>query len=473
MAEIRLYNTASKTIEVFTPQVAKTVTMYHCGPTVYDYAHIGNMRAYVFADTIRRLFEHHGYTIKQVINITDVGHTVADDENAEDKVEVAAREQAESVEAIITRYSDAYYQDLKALSVHTEGTVFPRATEHIPEQIALIQKLEEKGFTYTIEGDGVYFDTEKFPSYGSLGNIDLEGMMAGARVSINESKRSQHDFALWKFSKTPGQRNQEWPSPWGIGFPGWHIECSAMSMKYLGETLDIHTGGIDHIPVHHNNEIAQSEAATGQQFVRYWMHNAFLMIDGQKMSKSLGNIWKLSDIVSRFGISPAALRYVFLTAHYRTSLNITEESLKAAEQTLSNLSLLGYKLLQDALRTTTDTPATPTTPPPAMSRTLTGIVSDDLRTPDAIARMWEMLRDPSATINTKLALISEAESLLGLDIIKHLNPPTTELLQKADARHAARMKKDFVEADNIKTELEALGYSVEDAPHTTYLLPYF
>jgi cysteinyl-tRNA synthetase len=265
---VRLYNTATRNLEDFAPLDPPTVTMYTCGPTVYNYAHIGNLRAYVFADVLRRTLELNGYNVRQIMNITDVGHLVSDDDEGEDKMEVGAQREGKRAKDIAAEYTQAFMDDLSLLNIKG-AEAYPRATEHIPEQIALIKELEAKGFTYIIS-DGVYFDTAKFPDYGKMARLDIAGQREGARVEANTDKRNSTDFALWKFSPKDGEkREQEWESPWGIGFPGWHIECSAMSMKYLGETLDIHTGGVDHIPVHHTNEIAQSEAATGKQFVRF------------------------------------------------------------------------------------------------------------------------------------------------------------------------------------------------------------
>jgi cysteinyl-tRNA synthetase len=296
--EIYLTNTLTGKKELFKPVrkgllsalgIGKTrVGMYHCGPTVYNYAHIGNLRAYVFADTLKRLMLAHGFRVEQVINITDVGHLVSDGDTGEDKMEKARRLEKKSAWDIAQFYTEAFLKNLADLNINIEGTEFPRATDFIREQVAIVKTLEEKGYTYRTS-DGIYFDTSKFPTYGKLGNIDIAGIREGERIGVNQEKLNPTDFALWKFSPTNEQREMEWESPWGKGFPGWHIECSAMSKALLGTTFDIHTGGIDHIPVHHNNEIAQSEGSTGEPLARYWLHNAFVNVVGGKMAKSEGN----------------------------------------------------------------------------------------------------------------------------------------------------------------------------------------
>lgn len=288
MKALFLFNTLTRKKEKFVPLKDKLVTMYNCGPTVYERPHIGNLRAYIFADTLRRVLEFNGYKVKQIINITDVGHLTSDADTGEDKIEKSAQEKQKSAFEIARFYEDLFKQDLNKLNIK-KPFKFPRATEHIKEMINLVQILEKKGYTYKTS-DGIYFDTSKFKNYGKLAGLDKKNLKPGARVEVNPEKKNPYDFALWKFSPKDVKRQMEWKSPWGIGFPGWHIECSAMAMKYLGTTLDIHTGGIDHIDIHHTNEIAQSESATGKKFVRYWLHCNFLMVEGQKMSKSLGNI---------------------------------------------------------------------------------------------------------------------------------------------------------------------------------------
>jgi len=283
---IYLFDTYQREKRQFVPLEQGKVKIYTCGPTVYDYPHIGNLRAYIFADTLRKMFEFNGYQVRHVINITDVGHLTSDADSGEDKIELSARKQKRSAFEIADFYTEVFKQNLLDLGVEPP-TVWSKATDHISEQIALVQKLEKAGYTY-LTSDGIYFDTSRLSNYGYLARLDAEGIEPGARVDLGE-KRNPTDFALWKFSPKGKKRQMEWPSPWGVGFPGWHLECSTMAMKYLGETIDIHTGGVDHIPVHHSNEIAQSEAVTGKQFVRYWLHVAFLTSHGKKMAKSEGN----------------------------------------------------------------------------------------------------------------------------------------------------------------------------------------
>ncbi|MDQ5957793.1 MAG: cysteinyl-tRNA synthetase, partial [Patescibacteria group bacterium] len=332
-----LYNTLTRTKEKFTPLDPLQVGLYSCGPTVYNYAHIGNMRSYLLSDITRRTLEQNGYQVKQIINITDVGHLVGDAESGEDKVEQAARASNQTVAEIISQYESAFFSDLASLNIKATETIFPRASQHVAEQIELIKLLEEKDFTYILD-DGVYFDTSRYQKYSELGNLNLAGQTTGARIEVNSQKKHPADFALWKFSKSDEDRLQQWDSPWGVGFPGWHIECSAMSIKYLGEHFDVHTGGEDHIPVHHTNERAQSECATGQTFVNYWLHNAFITVDGKKMAKSENNFYTLADLVAE-GYSPLAYRYLLLTAHYRSPLNFTFETLASAQKTWQKINL--------------------------------------------------------------------------------------------------------------------------------------
>jgi len=333
--DMHLYNTLTRSKELFRPLKEGEVFMYHCGPTVYNYAHLGNLRAYVFADILRRVFSFNNYAVKQVINITDVGHLTSDEDEGEDKLEAGARREGKSAQEIAEFYTGAFLEDMSALNIDTRATLFPKATEHIAEQIDLIKTLEKKGATYRTS-DGVYFDTSACKQYGELAHLDIAGLKEGARVLKNPEKRNATDFALWKFSKPEEKRQQEWESPWGLGFPGWHLECSAMSMKYLGPHFDIHTGGIDHIPVHHTNEIAQSETATGEKFVNYWMHAGFVNIEGAKMAKSEENFITLKTLTEK-GFSPLAYRYWLLTADYKKTINFTWEALEGAETAFRKL----------------------------------------------------------------------------------------------------------------------------------------
>lgn len=461
MSDIKLYNTKSRELEVFLPITAGKVSLYHCGPTVYNYPHIGNMRAYVFADTLRRMLEWNGYEVKQVINITDVGHLVSDGDEGEDKMSVGAKREGLDVEDIIKKYSDAFYDDLKLLNINTKGTSFPRATKHIESQVQLISDLESKGYVYTTT-DGVYFDTSKFARYADFAKIDIKGLSAGERIDIGE-KRNKTDFALWKISSKEGERLQEWDSPWGKGFPGWHIECSAMSKEILGETIDIHTGGVDHIPVHHTNEIAQSECASGKPFVHYWMHCAFMNVDNQKMSKSLGNIYRIRELQEKFGISPTGYRYWLLTSHYRTQTNFTAEAVKAAEVGLTRLKskIVLLKVKHENEGATINQSAI---------EKATEYINDDLNSSKVIALLFDIASDSSEVAeNEKYLTILKIDELLGLGLstftdtgFEAIVPSSFEYSKLIEDRRIARESKNWAESDRIRDELSELGYIVKD-----------
>ncbi len=467
-APLSLKNTLGGAREEFRPLRGKRVGMYNCGPTVYDFQHIGNLRAYVFADTIRRVLALNGYEVKQVINITDVGHLTSDADEGEDKMELSAKKAGKKAKDIAKEVTKSFLADLTLLDVDTRRIIFPKATDHIGEQIALVRTLEEKGYTYRTK-DGVYFDTARFPAYGKLGNIKIDALKEGARVEANLEKRNPVDFALWKFSATPGTREQEWPSPWGIGFPGWHVECSAMAMKYLGKQFDIHTGGIDHIPVHHNNEIAQSESVTGRQFARYWLHNAFITIEGKKISKSIGNTISLRNIIDR-GFSPLSYRYWVLTGSYHSPMNFTWEALEGAQAALSKL----HRLFVDKLGARNGTPAA------AYTDRFRTLVNDDLDTPKAIALLWELAHDETLDKRDKRATMLAFDEVLGLGLSRSsrqhrsilagsggkisITKAPDEVQKLVAAREEARAGGDFARADALRTEISALGYSVTDTP---------
>lgn len=452
---LQLFNTLSGKKEIFKPQHPPEVLMYNCGPTVYNYIHIGNLRAFLLADTLRRVLEWNGYTVRQVMNITDVGHLTSDADEGEDKLEKGAKREGKKARDIAQFYTQAFFEDMKAMNMETMGTSYPRATEYIAEQIALVQKLEEGGYTYKT-GDGIYFDTSRFPEYGKLGNIDLSGLKEGARVAAGEKKHLT-DFALWKFSPEGERREQEWNSPWGHGFPGWHLECSAMSMKLLGETLDIHTGGIDHIPVHHNNEIAQSEAATGKPFVRYWLHGAFLNLNDGKMAKSGESFIRLADVVSQ-RISPLGYRFFLLNAQYRSPINFTFEAAQAAEHGLQNL----YRQLSELPEGGT--------PDQKFLDLFSEKINDDLNTPQALAVVSEVLASDIPPAD-KLATILKCDAVLGLQLAEGrarlgaLSPadiptPVRNLLAE---REQARTRGNFERADLLRQEIKQLGFTVEDS----------
>ncbi len=444
--------------------------MYNCGPTVYDEVHIGNLRAYVFADMLHRVLSGWEYDVEQVINITDVGHLTGDNlgdaDTGEDRMEASARKQDRSAQEIAQAVTERFFADLALLGINRDQIRFPRATEHIAEQIALVQTLEEKGYTYTTS-DGVYFDTTKFPAYGKLGNIVLSGQKEGARVEENPEKHSPHDFALWKLSKPGEHRQQEWPSPWGTGFPGWHIECTAMVFKLLGKQIDIHTGGIDHIAIHHNNEIAQAEAATGKQFVKYWMHGAFITIEGKKISKSLGNTIYLRNIIDR-GFSPRALRYWFLTGHYRSPMNFTWDAIEGSHTAL-------MRLTRSFIETASSRSGLPD---PAFLRDFYDALSHDLDTPRALARLWELLKDDTILPEQKHASLLVADQFLGLGLSEPRSATAVSIAsipdavqQLVEAREQARQEKDFSKADQLRQEIQRLGYEVHDTPEGPKLEP--
>lgn len=450
---LKLYNTLTQKKEVFTPLREGAVGMYNCGPTVYNYAHIGNLRAYVFADTLRRTLLWHGYKVTQVINITDVGHLTSDSDEGEDKIEKGAAREGKTAKEISEFFTRAFFDDIQKLNIE-KAEYFPKATEHVQVQIALIQKLEEKGFTYRTS-DGIYFDTQKFPDYGKLARLDIEGLKAGARVEANEEKKNRTDFALWKFSKAGEKRQQEWDSPWGVGFPGWHLECSAMSMKYLGETFDIHTGGIDHVPVHHTNEIAQSEAANGKKFVNYWMHSGFVNVEGDKMAKSSENFVRLETLEKK-EISPLSYRYWLLTAHYRKTVNFTWKAVLAAGTALSKV--------QEAFAALPDGGTVDET----WKRKFEEAINDDLNTPKAIAVLFDLIHDEDVSPADKKATIQKFDTVLGLGLATFKKTETEEipeLVQKlADDRALARTNKEWEKSDALRDEIAGMGYSVKDTP---------
>lgn len=457
MPPLKLRNTLSGELEMFEP-MGKTVKMYNCGPTVYDYVTIGNLRPYVFADTIRRTLDVWGYKVEQAINITDFGHLVSDADEGEDKMSKGLKREGLAVtmanmKKLADRYADAFMADIAAMGLDIKRIQFPRASEYIAEQIALVKTLEQKGYAYRTS-DGVYFDTSRFPNYGKLGHIDLSGQQASGRVEENSEKKSPHDFALWKSDKKLG-----WDSPWSKGFPGWHIECTAMIFTLLGKQIDIHTGGIDHIPVHHNNELAQAEAVTGKQFVRYWMHNEFITIESKRIGKSMGNAIVLQSLVDR-GIDPRALRYWYLTAHYRSPANFTWEAVEGAAQALARLKRLYLELPPSGL------PADK-----VFVNDFYSAIAEDLNTPRALARVWDMVRDESLTPTVKKASLAVADTILGLGLGE--SGPRTKLPIKTEdlpqgikelveAREAARANKDFEKADELRKEIESGGFELKD-----------
>jgi len=443
--ELKLYNTLTRKKEAFKPIKDKEVGIYTCGPTVYWYQHIGNLRSYIFSDILKRTLIYNGYKVKHVMNITDVGHLTSNADEGEDKIEKAAKREGKKAEDIANFYWNVFKEDFKKLNI-IEPSMWCKATEHIKEQIELIKKLEKKGYAYKTS-DGIYFDTSKLKDYGKLARLKKEGLKAGARISLGE-KRNATDFALWKFSEKPGIRQQEWQSPFGLGFPGWHIECSAMSMKYLGEHFDIHTGGEDHIPVHHTNEIAQSEAVTGKKFVNYWLHGAFLTFKGEKVSKSKGGLYTISEL-ERLEFKPFSYRYLCLAAHYRTQLEFSLDILKNAQNAYERLKNIIAELKDDSKENK------------KYLEDFEKAVNDDLDMPKALSVLWELLRDENA--EGKIKTIEKMDRVFGLDLLKRekIEIPA-EVKRLVDEREKARKGKDWKKADELREEIKEKGFYVDD-----------
>ena len=457
---LNLYNTLTKRIEEFAPVNPPKVGMYTCGPTVYDYTHIGHLRKYVGDDILRRVLETNEYQVKDVMNITDVGHLTSDEDAGDDKLEKGAIERGQSVWEVAKFFEDYFFKSTDAVNI-LRPNIVAKATDHIGEQIKLIQKLEEKGFIYQTE-EAIYFDISKFPDYGKLSGQSLDQKLTGVReeVVVDPKKRNPQDFAVWFFTVGRFKAHvMKWSSPWGEGFPGWHIECWAMSMEYLGDTLDIHTGGIDHIPVHHTNEIAQSEAATGKQFVRFWVHHGFLQVDGEKMSKSKKNFYRIEELEQR-GFDPLALRYLFLTAHYRDHMNFTWKSLEAAQNALNNLregirewEVRGGKLDNEVGGENGK-----------LHQKFLDAVNTDLNMPQALAVMWELVKSDLPD-SEKSTTILEMDKILGLELDKYLGKPTVippEVMELVEKRENARKSGNFEESDKIRKQIRELGYEIED-----------
>lgn len=446
---LKLYNTLTRKKEIFKPIKNGEVGVYSCGPTVYWFQHVGNLRTYIFADLLRRILEFGNYKVKHIINITDVGHLTSDADSGEDKMEKAAKKEGKSAKEISEFYFDAFHKDLERLNV-LEPTKWTKATEHIKEQIEIIKKLETKGFTYKTS-DGIYFDTSKDKNYGKLARLKREGLQAGKRVDLGD-KKNVTDFALWKFSPPDSneKRQQEWDSPWGKGFPGWHIECSAMAMKYLGEHFDIHTGGQDHIQIHHTNEIAQSENSTGKKFVNYWMHTAWLVSKGEKISKSKGGLYTLSDLIEE-NFEPLSYRYFCLTTHYKKPLEFSLERLGVAQNTYKRLKKICLEMGPDKEINQ------------EYFLEFEDAVNNDLDLPKAIQVLWKLVRDKNA--KGKYGTIKKMDEVLGLDLLKKdkikIPSEITELVKK---REIARKNKDWKSADELRNKISNLGWSVEDKP---------
>jgi cysteinyl-tRNA synthetase len=474
---IYLHNTLGNERQEFTlPVRVREVRMYNCGPTVYGVQHIGNLSMFVFTDVLRRTLEYNGFKVKQVINITDFGHLSGDNEGdadaGEDRMTKGLKREKmpltmENMAKLGEKYAALFIDDLKLLNIATDAIEFPRASAYIKAQIAMIQTLIEKAYAYQT-AHGVYFDTSRFPGYGALGGIDMKGQKEGARVAKNYEKRNPHDFVLWKSDPKLG-----WESPWGLGFPGWHIECSAMIRSILGEQIDIHTGGIEHIPIHHNNEIAQSESSTGKKpMSRFWLHRAHIQIDGGKIGKSVGNVVYMSDVTAQ-GYHPLALRYLFLGAHYRTSANFSWGALAASQTAFAKLVAISmhYKDLKAGKI------------PPAWQTKFLERINDDLDTPGALAIVWEMIKDKELAPEDLLAGLLDFDRVLGLNLATpdeaaqklaagelkeevQLNDLTVEARTLIEEREQARRDRSWDKADELRRHIDALGFTIEDTKDT-------
>ncbi len=450
---LKLYNTLKRKKEIFKPLNKTEVGVYSCGPTVYWYQHIGNMKAYIFADTLKRVLKYHDYKVKHVINITDVGHLTSDKDEGEDKIEKEAKKEGKTAQEVVNFYFNLFKEDLTKLNILFPN-VWCKATEHIKEQIELIEKLEKKGYTYRTS-DGIYFDTSKFKDYAKLAKLQKEELKAGIRVEMRE-KKNNTDFALWKFSEVPGKRQQEWQSPWGLGFPGWHIECSAMSMKYLGEHFDIHTGGEDHIPVHHTNEIAQSECATGKKFVNYWLHSAFLTFKGEKVSKSTGGLFTISELEG-LGYKPLAYRYFVLLTHYRKKLDFSLTNLDAAKFSFDRITKKIIVLKKEHHKGEDMTEE--------YQREFDEAINNDLNTPKAIQVFIKTLDDFDFDSKKKLKLLEKFDEVLGLgvkDMKEEKIKIPADVQKLVEAREKLRNDKKWAESDIIRERIKDKGYLIKD-----------
>ncbi|MEZ4104621.1 MAG: cysteine--tRNA ligase [Candidatus Paceibacterota bacterium] len=460
---LRLYNTESNKLEIFESINENKVLMYSCGPTVYDYIHIGNLRAFFTADILKRTLMFDGYEVNHTMNLTDFGHLVSDGDEGEDKMTKGLKREGlpitlEAMRELSDQYIDAFFDDLNNMRI-LSPTTWTRASDYVKAQIRLIETLDQKGYVYETS-DGVYFEVEKFPRYGCLGNIDLSKLKEGARVEVNKEKRHPADFAVWKKSELG------WDSRWGKGFPGWHIECSAMALDTLGKELDIHTGGIDLIPTHHNAEIAQSECATGKKFVNYWVHSEFITIDNTKVSKSLGNTISLRHLYDR-GFTGDDYRYWLLTAHYRSPINFSWDALKAAKQALYRLKRHVYEEYKQKAGK----------PSVGYLDKFTKHINNDLDTPNALALVWELVKDESLDNKTKCATLHEIDKVfeiglsdnleegvrnLGVVSVEDISAEVRELVEK---REAARVARNWLEADTLRDAIAIKGYIVEDTEH--------
>ncbi|KKQ81946.1 MAG: Cysteine-tRNA ligase [Parcubacteria group bacterium GW2011_GWF2_38_76] len=457
---IKLHNSLSRKKEIFKPITEGIVKMYACGPTVYDYAHIGNFRTYIMEDVLRRILKYNDLSVLYVQNITDVGHLVGDGDTGEDKMEKGAKAAGKTAWEIAKFFTEEYLKDSHKLNI-LDPNVSARATDHIADQIAMVKKLEELGFAYKIS-DGIYFDTSKSKNYGEIAQLDKEGLREGARVEKNPEKRNETDFALWKFSPKDKKRQMEWNSPWGVGFPGWHIECSAMSTKYLGETFDVHAGGVDLLPVHHTNEIAQNEAVFGHKTINYWVHGAFLLVNGGRMGKSLGNAYTLVDLEKR-GFDPLVFRYFVFSASYRQPLNFTWQAMEGASRSYENIIQKISDILEEPLTVDKNYLAI------EYVNKFKELINNDMALPEALSILWEIIKDKAVPNKIKINTIANFDEVLGLSLIEKavtkkgegFNIPE-EVIALSKERELARSNKDWKKSDEIRKKIIDMGFEIKD-----------
>lgn len=478
---LRFHNQLTKRVDDFTPQQAGAVSLYTCGPTVYNHLHVGNWAAYVYWDTLVRVLTANDLTVTRVMNITDVGHLVSDGDDGEDKLEKGARREGKTAWEVAEYYTDDFLLGMERLNL-LAPEYLSKATDYIDEQLALVRRLKEKGFTYQI-GDGIYFDTARFPTYDDFAGLHLDAQKAGARVEFNPEKRQASDFALWKFTPADESRDMQWLTPSDLtddgsepyGFPGWHLECSAMAMSLLGETIDIHTGGIDHIPVHHTNEIAQSEAATGKPFAHFWLHNNHLKVNGTKISKSLDNGYTLDDLIEK-GFSPLDVRLLLLQSHYRSEGNFTFDNLTAAKNrrhNWRNVAALRHQLRDQTPPTEDESTDNLTVALHTATHALVETLSDDLNTPETFKLIDEVFRQLTSHIPTEAhqpalqSFLKTVDALLGLALIDSTPDISDELRQRIIQRQQARDAKDWAASDRLRHELEESGVLIRDTADGT------
>lgn len=471
MSSLQFYNTRTRTTEKFSPQHEGEVKLYTCGPTVYDHLTVGNWTAYVYWDILVRLLEANNYTVHRVMNITDVGHLVSDADDGEDKLEKGARREGKTAWDVAKFYGDDFLRGMERLNLKGPEYI-TKATDYIPQQLELVRTLQQKGYTYQID-DGIYFDTSKFATYADFAHLDIDAQKAGARVEFNQEKRNSSDFALWKFTPSGEKRDMEWDTPNDLmetaesrkGFPGWHLECSAMAMDLLGSTLDIHTGGIDHIPVHHTNEIAQSEASTDERFSNYWLHNNHLKVDGTKISKSLGNGYTLDDLEAK-GYTPQDLRMFILQSSYQTEGNFTFENLTAAKHRLHNWRRAA--VLRHQLHETIEQQRDERVPAYAASQALTEALNDNMNTSEGLAHIDRVLGevlDSTASYIDPRALtefLQQIDSVLGFEIMRTTPDVDDSIKQLILERRRAREDKDWSKSDTLRDTLADQGVIVRD-----------